>query len=161
MVVAPATTPLASIPDWAALANTIVLDNHFRNPVNNNWNFSVQRELPGNNVIDLAYVGAMGVHVWSHRDGNPPDPALVQQLVAFCSNPSNSFVNEFGQTTSCAPSDVSGTALYVAVANPNSAFGTLPFNAVNNNALVQPFYQQTIFNSIYHGLQTKVTHHFS
>jgi len=103
----------------------------------------------------------MGVHVWSHRDGNPPLPALVQQLVTYCSNPSNSFVNVFGQTTSCTPSDVSGANLYLSVANPNSATGGLPFNAVKNNALFQPAYQQTLFNSIYEGLQTKFTHRFT
>jgi hypothetical protein len=34
----------------------------------------------------------------------------------------------------------------------------LPFNAVNNNALLQPDYQIDEFNSIYHGLQAKFTH---
>jgi hypothetical protein len=160
-VVAPQQTPSATVPDGAGLATAIPIDVNFRNPVSNNWNVGIQRELGGNNVLDLTYVGSMGVHVWSHRDGNPPDPALVQQLVAFCSNPSNSFVNEFGQTTSCTPDDVSGNALYLAVADPNQAFGTLPFNAVNNNALLQPAYQQTESNSIYHGLQTKFTHRFS
>jgi hypothetical protein len=160
-LVAPTTTPSASVPDGTALTTAVPLDVHFRNPTSNNWNLGIQRELPGGNMIDVTYVGSMGVHVWSHRDGNPPDPALVQQLVAFCSNPSNSFVNEFGQTTSCTPADVSGSALYLAVADPSQAFGTLPFNAVNNNALFQPAYQQTIFNSIYHGLQTKWTRRFA
>jgi hypothetical protein len=40
-------------------------------------------------------------------------------------------------------------------------FGDLPFNAVNNNALLQPDYQLDEFNSIYHGLQTKFTHRMS
>jgi hypothetical protein len=159
--VAPTTTPSASVPDGTALATAVPIDVHFRNPTSNNWNLGVQRELPGGNVIDLTYVGSMGVHVWSHRDGNPPNPALVQQLVTFCSDPNNSFVNEFGQTTSCTPEDVSGGALYLAVADPSQAFGTLPFNAVSNNALFQAAYQQTIFNSIYHGLQTKWTHRFT
>jgi hypothetical protein len=160
-VVAPQTTPSPSVADGLGLTTAIPLDVHLRNPTSNNWNLGIQRELPGHNVIDVSYVGVMGVHVWSHRDGNPPDPALVQQLVTFCSNPTNSFVNVFGQTTSCTPADVSGTSLYLAVADPNVAFGNLPFNAVNNNALFQPAYQQTIFNSIYHGLQTKFTHHFT
>ena len=159
--VAPLQTPSASVPDGTALTTAVPLDVHFRNPTANNWTLGVQRELPGSNVIDLEYVGSMGVHVWSHRDGNPPDPALVKSLVAFCSDPTNSFVNEFGQTTSCTPDEVSGNSLYVAVANPNSAFGDLPYNAVQNNALVQPFYQQTEFNSIYHGLQMKLTHRLS
>lgn len=80
--------------------------------------------------------------------------------MAFC-NGTNTFTNEFGQVLTCSPQDVSGTALYAAVGNPNSAFGTLPFNAVNNNAMLQPDYQITEINSIYHALQAKYTHRMS
>jgi len=139
----------------------VVFDTHFPNPASNNWNLDIQRQLSGNNVIDVAYIGSMGVHVLGQRDGNPPDPSLVAQLVAFCSTPGNSFINEFHKTLSCTPEQVSGAALYAAVGDPNSAFGTLPFNAVNNNALYQPDYQITEFNSIYHGLQAKFTHRMS
>jgi hypothetical protein len=136
------------VKDGSLLGGRTILDTHFRNAASNNWNFGIQRELPGNNALDVSYVGAMGVHVWGHRDGNPPDPALVQQLVTICSNP-----NDPQNTTGCTASDVSGASLY--------GFGNLPFNAVNNNALYQPFYQQSVFNSIYHGLQTKFTHRLS
>jgi hypothetical protein len=157
----PTQVPSATIPDGSLTPGLVIFNTHFPNPSSNNWNLDIQRQVPGNNVIDLAYVGAMGVHVLGQRDGNPPDPGLVQQLVAFCSVPGNSFVNQFGQVTSCTPETVTGTSLYAAVGNPNSAFGNLPFNAVNNNALLQPDYQETAFNSIYHGLQTKFTHTMS
>jgi hypothetical protein len=148
----------ASVPDGQLTPGIVIFNPHFPNAASNNWNLDIQRELGGNNVVDVAYVGAMGVHIYGQRDGNPPDPALVAQLVAFCSNPGNSFVNEFGQTTSCTPSTVSSVSLYEAVGNPNSAIGDLPFNAVNNNALFQPDYQINEMNSIYHGLQSKFTH---
>jgi carboxypeptidase family protein len=159
--VPPPQTPNASVADGTALASTTILDPHFRNPVANNWNFGIQRELPGGNILDVTYVGSMGVHVWSHRDGNPPVPALVQQLVTFCSDPNNSFDNQFteanfGGPNSCTPATVQSGNLYQGL-----EFGALPFNAVAHNALLQPEYQQTVFNSIYHGLQTKFTHRFS
>jgi len=132
------------VPDGSLLGGTTILDTHFRNAASNNWNVGIQQEIAGNNALDISYVGAMGVHVWGHRDGNPPDPVLVQQLVAICSNPNDPLNN------GCTASDVSGSALY--------GFDDLPFNAVNNNALYQPFYQQSVYNSIYHGLQTKFTH---
>jgi hypothetical protein len=128
-----------------------VFNTHFPNAASNNWNLDIQRELKGNNVIDLAYVGAMGVHVWGQRDGNPPDPALVQQLLAFCV-PGNPF--------NCDQTTVSGTSLYIG-GTPSQGFNNLPFNAVNNNALLQPDYQIDEFNSIYHGLQSKFTHRMS
>jgi hypothetical protein len=159
--VPPQQTPSATLPNGSLLPNTTILDPRFRNPTANNWNFGIQRELPGNNTLDLTYVGSMGVHVWSHRDGTPPVPALVQQLVAFCSDPANSFDNQFteaflGGPGHCVPSDVSNLNLYQGL---EGAF--LPFDAVNNNALLQPAFQQTEFNSIYHGLQAKFTHRLS
>ena len=146
----PTQTPSATIPDGSAISGLVIFDTHFPNAASNNWNLDIQRELPGNNVADIAYVGAMGVHVYGQRDGNPPDPALVQKLVAYCSSP-----NAFG----CDPTTVSSTSLYIG-GTPQSAggFGDLPFNAVNNNALLQPDYELNEFNSIYHGLQTKFTH---
>ena len=159
--VPPQQTPSATVPNGTALPNTTILDVHMRNPTANNWNFGIQRELPGNNTLEVTYVGSMGVHVWSHRDGNPPVPALVQQLVTFCSDPANSFDNQFtefflGGPGHCVPSDVSSGNLYQGL-----EFAALPFDAVTNNALLQPAYQQTVFNSIYHGLQSKFTHRLS
>ncbi len=135
----------AAVPDGTGLTTAVPLDVHLRNPTSNNWTFGLQREVTGANILSLSYVGAMGVHILGNRDGNPPVPGLVQQLVAYCSNPNNSF--------GCTPDEVSGDNLYQGF-----DFGVLPFNAVNNNALIQPSYEQTVYNSIYHGLQTKFTH---
>jgi hypothetical protein len=145
----PTQVPSATLPDGSETQGLVIFDQHFRNPASNNWNLDIQRQLPGNNVLDIAYIGAQGTHVWGQRDGNPPDPALVQQLydtVCGTGTPGSG-------TGSC--SAVSGTALYEA-----AQFG-LPFNAVNNNAMVQPNYQLTEFNSIYHALQSKFTHRMS
>lgn len=144
----PQQVPSASIPDTSEVSGIVVFDPHFPNAASNNWNFDIQRQLPGNNVADVAYVGAMGVHIYGQRDGNPPNPALVAQLVAYCSNPANAF--------GCSPTEVSGILLYEGAQD-----GILPFNAVANNALVQPDYQINEYNSIYHGLQAKFTHRMS
>jgi hypothetical protein len=148
---APQQIPSASIPDGSEVGGIVVFDTHFPNAASNNWNLDIQRQLPGNNVADVAYVGAMGVHIYGQRDGNPPNPALVAQLVAICSS-TNPAVNPLG----CVPSEVSGTLLYEGAQD-----GVLPFNAVANNALVQPDYQINEYNSIYHGLQAKFTHRMS
>jgi Carboxypeptidase regulatory-like domain/TonB-dependent Receptor Plug Domain len=156
----PTQTPSASIPDGTADSGIVVFSRHFPNAASNNWNFDIQRQLPGSNVLDVAYVGAMGVHIYGQRDGNPPVPALVQKLLAFCvpNNPLNTgFLTPSGQ---CDQTTVSGSNLYIG-ATPSLGVDTLPFNAVNNNALLQPDYQINEFNSIYHGLQTKFTHRMS
>jgi hypothetical protein len=156
----PAQIPSASIPDGTATPDLVIFNTHFPNAASNNWNFGIQREVRGSNVIDVAYVGAMGVHVYGERDGNPPDPNLVAQLVAFCvpGNPLNTgFNTPSGQ---CDSTTVSSTSLYIG-ATPSQGFDDLPFNAVNNNALLQPYYQINEFNSIYHGMQSKFTHRMS
>jgi hypothetical protein len=146
-VIAPTATPSPVVSDGSFIA-PIVFDTHFRNSSSNNWNFGVQHELGGNLVVDANYVGSKGTHIFRQLDGNPPDPNLVSQLVAFCSNPSNAF--------GCSPSDVSSILLY-----EGADFGLLPFNAVAHNALVQPFYQRSVGNSIYNALQLKVTRRFA
>jgi Carboxypeptidase regulatory-like domain/TonB dependent receptor len=149
--VVPDQPPSPVIADDSQLA-PVLFDTHFRNTVSNNWNIGIQRELAGNNVIDLAYVASEGHYIPRQRDGNPPDPALVNQLVAYCSDPSNSL--------GCTPDEVSGILLYEGGQGPND-FGILPFNAVANNAMVQPFYQVSVTNSIYNSLQAKFTHRIS
>jgi len=146
----PQTVPSPVIPDGSALA-PVLFDTHFRNTGTNNWSFGIQRELGGNNVLDLSYVGAEGHHIYREVDGNPPDPALVQQLVNICSSPTNP-----QNTTGCTPDDVIKTNLYLG-----SEFGVFPFDAVAHNALVQPFYQVSVGNSIYNSLQAKLTHRMS
>jgi hypothetical protein len=147
--VVPDTTPSPVIADHSYLA-PVLFDTHFRNSASNNWNFGIQRELSGNNTIDVSYVASAGFHIYRQRDGKPPDPALVAQLVADCTPQPNPF--------GCTPSEVSGILLYKG--GPDF-YGILPFNAVANNALVQPFYQQSVGNSNYNSLQVKVTHRLS
>lgn len=145
--VAPTTTPSPVIPD-GSLLEPILFAQNFRNPVSNNWNFGIQREFAGNNVLDLSYVGSEAHHLFRNQDGNPPNQNLVNQLVAYCSNP--------GNATGCTPSNVSGIALY-----EGAELGILPFDAVANNALLQPFYQTSNANSFYSAMQLKVTHRMS
>ncbi len=141
--VAPNTTPLTEIPDGTAIA-PVILDSHFRNSSSSSWNFGIQRELAGNTVIDVNYVGNKGTHIYREVDGNPPDPQRVADLVAFCSNPDN----EFG----CTPDTVTKGNLFTGADGP---FAVLPFNAVEHNALVQPFYDRSIGNSNYNAFQAK------
>jgi Carboxypeptidase regulatory-like domain len=149
----PDTTPTPVIPDYNPATNEgalspVLFDVHFRNTASNNWNFGIQHELPGQNVVDIAYVGSEAHHIYREVDGNPPDPAKVASLVAFCSDPANSF--------GCDPGTVTKNNLYIG-----AELGALPFDAVSSNALFQPFYQRSVGNSIYNSLQAKFTHRMS
>jgi hypothetical protein len=143
----PTTVPSPIIPNGAQLA-PVLFDVHFRNTASNSWNLGIQRELPGGNTIDVSYVGSEGHHIYRQVDGNPPNPTLVNQLLAICSSPTNP-----QNTTGCTDDDVIKTNLYLGADR-----GILPFNAVTSNALVQPFYQRSVGNSIFNSLQAKLTH---
>jgi Carboxypeptidase regulatory-like domain len=147
--VVPDTTPSATVLDGSAI-RPIIFDTHFRNNASNNWSFGIQRQMSSSDVLDLSYVGSKGTHIYRQVDGNPPDPALVQQLIAFCvpTNPAN--------TVGCTRSTIQNTNLYFG-----AELGSLPFDAVAHNALFQPFYQRSVGNSIYNSLQVKFTHRLS
>ncbi len=144
-ITVPNTTPSTNVPDESLIA-PIIFDPHFRNSASDNWSLGVQRQVGLNTTVDLAYVGSKGTHIYREVDGNPPDPALVNQLLAICvpGNPLN--------TTGCSAADVSKSNLF-----DGAEFGVLPFNAVAHNALFQPFFIRSVGNSNYNSMQLKVT----
>lgn len=52
-----------------ATVNTV--DRNLVNPMTYVWNFGIQRELPGRNILDLAYVGSRGTHLFINEQANP------------------------------------------------------------------------------------------
>jgi outer membrane receptor protein involved in Fe transport len=135
------------VQDGAALGPTL-FDPHLRLPYTQNWNFGVQHELMNNLTLEIDYVGTKGVHLIRAVDGNPPDPALVQQLIS----------------SGVAPEDLQFAALYFG-----AEFFGLPFDAVHNNAFANPFsfggggaiLNRSIGNSWYDGLQVNLTKRMS
>jgi hypothetical protein len=118
--------------------------------VSNNWNLDIQRTVAAGTTLDVAYIGSKGTHIYREMDGNPPDPNLINQLLAICvpGNPQN--------TTGCTADDVTKGNLF-----EGTLFGTLPMNAVANTALLQPFYIRSVGNSNYNSLQVKATRQMS
>ena len=45
--------------------------NNLSNPVTHQWNLNVQRELPANLKMEVAYVGTRGEHLWVNEQWNP------------------------------------------------------------------------------------------
>ncbi len=52
-----------------ATVNTV--DPKLVNPMTYVWNFGIQRELPGRNILDVAYVGSRGTHLFINEQVNP------------------------------------------------------------------------------------------
>jgi hypothetical protein len=61
--------PTTAVNDPTALVNSI--DPNLVNPLTYVWNLGIQREFPGRNILDLAYVGSRGTHLFINEQGNP------------------------------------------------------------------------------------------
>ncbi len=155
--------PLSQLPlpptlTTSALANQeagdlpFIIDQHLRMPYSQGWNFGIQRELPGRVLMEVNYVGSKGTRLLRLVDGNPPQPALLAQLEAFCvpTNPANQgFRTPTGQ---CSQSTLQFNNLWFGAEG-----GFLPFDAVNNNAFLHAEVFNNEASSIYHALQANIT----
>ncbi len=77
-----ASGPGANIVNDGSFILPFIIDPHLRMPYSQGWNFGVQRELPGALQVEINYVGSRGTRLLRLVDGNPPQPALVTQLLA-------------------------------------------------------------------------------
>jgi len=125
-----------------------LFDPNFKTPYSQNWNVGIQRQLANSLTLEVNYVGVKGTRLFRVVDGNPPQPALVSQLLAFCV-PGNAF--------GCTTRTLTFANLWLG-----AEFGVLPFDAVNNNAFQSPFstpgasWNKSIGNSTYNGLQVNL-----
>jgi hypothetical protein len=62
------------------------IDQHFRTPYSIEWSFGIQRELPGNFLLDASYVGRQGKKLFSQADASQildfKDPLSGQFMIA-------------------------------------------------------------------------------
>ncbi len=136
----PPSLPTSAVVNQGAGDLPFIIDPHLRMPYSESWNFGLQRALPGSVLLEVNYVGSKGTRLLRLVDGNPPQPALVAQLLADGVPPQALQFNNlwFGAET-----------------------GRLPFDAVNNNALLHAEVFNNAASSIYHALQANVTKRMS
>jgi Carboxypeptidase regulatory-like domain/TonB dependent receptor len=163
-----AQTPLPTFPDSPVVNNCpppgvpcspilpFLVDSHLRTPYSQNWSTGIQIEPYPSFLLEADYVGSKGTHLLRLVDGNPPQPALVAQLEAFCvpSNPQNMGFNT--PSHQCDQSALQFANLWLGANN-----GSLPFPAANNSAFLQAEFFKGIANSIYHALQLNITKRYS
>ena len=113
-----------------------IIDPHLRMPYSQSWNFGIQRDLPGSMTMELNYVGSKGTRLLRLVDGNPPQPALVAQLLA----------------DGIPPQALQFNNLWIGAEE-----GILPFDAVNNNAFLHAEVFNNAASSTYHALQANLT----
>ncbi len=117
-------SPVVSLAPPAALREW---DVNYKTPYNQQWSFEIQRELPGDTIVSIGYVGTKGTHLPGIIDINQvrPGVAAAAGLV-----PASGYIN--------------------AAVRPrlNALRPYLGYNAIN--AIL------TQFNANYHGLQTNL-----
>jgi len=136
-------TPSPVVPQGAGIFPDIFADN-IKPPSVVAWNFGIQREITSHVTMEANYVGNHGSRILRVVDGNAPQPGLVAGLVTYCSNPNNPL--------GCSEPTLQFNNLYLGY-----EYGELPNDAVNNNAFVHTFTDQTSGRSFYDGLQAKLT----
>ena len=121
------------------------------------WNFDIQRQFPGNTLIDIAYAGSKGTHLPMHDQGinqlpsqflpkSAADVAFLKQQVA------NPFAGNCTGCTGPVQSGGVGTNPKVMRAQLD-----LPFPQFDNVAMAEPDNR----DSIYHSMQMKVQKRFA
>jgi Carboxypeptidase regulatory-like domain len=124
-----------------------IIDPQLRMPYSQSWNLGVQRDLPGSVLLEVNYVASKGTRLLRLVDGNPPQPALVAQLEAFCAQP-----NPYN----CTQSSLQFDNLWFGYES-----GLLPFDAVYNNAFLSAEFFNNAASSLYNALQANLTKRMS
>lgn len=65
------------------------IDPNFRSPYSENYNLTVERQLPGETILTLSYVGSMGHRLETWFERNPGLPGQCAAVAACVGNPSN------------------------------------------------------------------------
>ncbi len=131
-VTIPGTQPASATVTDGAFILPSIFDQNLKMPMNQNWNFGIQHELPYNTTLEVNYVGNKGSRELRVVNGNQPQTALINALIA----------------SGTAPDLLQGVGLYFQ-------------NTTVNTALLEPSVIKSIGNSTYNALQTKVTRRFS
>ena len=124
----PPTLTSSPVVNNGAFILPFLIDPHLRMPYSQNWTLGIQRQLRGNVMVEIDYVGSKGTRLLRVVDGNPPQPALVAQLEA------------------------------QGVPQADLQFDNLYFlGAANNTAFLHTDSFTSVGNSIYNALQMNVT----
>ena len=133
-----------------SVANThpIYVPLHWIVPTTQQWNLTVQRQLGGNWVLELGYVGTKGTHLRAQYDSD--QPALA--------SPSNPITITCGNAAAGVPC-LTGSAQYTITQNTiANSTARVPYLGINPSGF---FAYVANSNSHYNGLQATLSHHFS
>lgn len=71
--------------------SALAIQRDLRTAYMQHWNLNVQRELPGNGILEIAYVGSKGTKLLTARDINQPQPSALPPGLPFVPRPNPQF----------------------------------------------------------------------
>lgn len=138
----PGSAPFSNVLDNGSYGFPALFATNIRPPSVISWNFGIQRQLNKATTLEVNYVGNHATRILRDLTANPPQPDLVNQLLA-----SNVPVDALQFST-----------LWTGGAYFNQNNQLVPFGpAVNNNAIYEGNLIQTAGYSFYDGLEVTLT----
>src|SRR5437667_9917471 len=124
------------------------------------WNLDIQRQLPGNLLVDVAYAGSKGTHLPMHDQTiNQLAPQFLPKSAADVAALNAQVHNPFAGN--CAPPAVCTGPMQAGGVGTNPTIKAaqllLPFPQFDNVAMAEPDNR----DSIYHSMQMKVEKRFA
>jgi hypothetical protein len=132
-----------------------LVDPNLHTPYAQNWNIGIQHEFYPSLLFEVNYIGSKGTHLLRLVDGNPPQPALVGQLVSYCDS-----LTSPAAIQACLRT-LQFSNLWLGLESGLPAFLAAGTDAANNNAFLQAELYKSIASSTYHALQMNITKRFS
>jgi hypothetical protein len=119
----------------------ITIDPNLKMPTNQSWNIGIQREIRNGLTAEINYVGSHGTHLLREIDAAPPQPALVQALLA----------------SGVPDSALTAQTLYAGGSYSDNGGNTQTFGpAVYNTAFNHNLFQTASASSNYNALQSTI-----
>ena len=112
-----------------------ILDRNAPQPYVQTWNFDIQRRLPGNTLLDIAYSGSRGIHLMGILEWDQLAPQYLGLGAQLNSQVPNPYYGVITQGQLATPTITLGQALrpypqFLGVSSRNANYGNSSYNAM-------------------------------
>ena len=112
-----------------------ILDRNAPQPYVQTWNFDIQRRLPGDTLIDIAYSGSRGIHLMGILEWDQLAPQYLPLGAQLNGQVANPFYGAIPQGQLATPTITLGQALrpypqFLGVSSRNANYGESSYNAL-------------------------------
>jgi len=125
-------SPVPGTPqDWASFRPMLLYGDfqpHMRTQYTAQYNFTIQRELARDLVLQLGYVGSQGHRLLASHDINAANPASCLGIIALANTNPNWVTDGFGDQTTCGPFDEDDSFLIDPTAIAPAGGLVVPYN---------------------------------